>query len=283
MSAVKAAAAAARAAAEKFAAAAKKRAEAQRKLAEQRLKTMMTELDNKLRTFEAVVVASRGVSESEIEIDGGRSVMRVAEMRVATSAKMTDQIKNSIGSFIKLAQGGEEAKQGAVEGVEALLLTGIDALFGVSGGTAMEKQGFCVMFLNYAFVRVDYYMYSYNISAQKYGHETNSSGMCYLSDLAVLKLEELKSSEIDFLISQSIKTSDTEQRVKNLTALKIQLAESRVLSRMLRNATATDLTAILRATKEYMKTQAEIKKIFDQLPTFKANPAASSVPAVDTA
>lgn len=249
--------------------ASQKKAEEERKKAEQRIQTMLNTLDHKLKTFEAIVVSSRGASQSDTEIDGGRSVMRVSEMRVATSAGISDQIKNCIGSFIKLAQGGEDAKEAAVDGAEALLTTGIDALFGVSSGASMEKQGFMVMFLNYAFVRVDYYMFSYNISAMVYGHERNSSGMCYLTDLAVLKLDELKSSEVDFLISQSIKTHDPIQRVKNLTALKIQLAESRVLSRLLRDADSSNLSSILQATREYMSTQSEIKRIFDRLPTFK--------------
>lgn len=235
------------------------------------LDTLMTDLQNKLATFEAKVVASRGVAESETEIDGGRSVMRVSELRVATEAGIAEQIQNAIGSFIQLAQGGEKPKQAAVEGAEALLTSGIDALFGVSGGASMEKTGFIVMFMNYAFVRVDYFIYSYNISGSKFGAEKNTAGCCYLADLAVLKLEDLKASEIDFLISQSLKITNTMQRVGNLTALKIQLAESAVLSRLLRDSNAENLDAILAATTDYMQTQNEIAKIMKDLPDFIPN------------
>ncbi len=245
--------------------AAKKKAEE----AKTRIDTLMQDLQNKLHTFESRVKASRGPSESETEIDGGRSVMRVSEIRIATDAGVVPQLKNAIGSFIKLAQGGEPAKKAAVEGAESLLTTGLDALFGVANGASMEKQGFVVMFLNYAFVRVDYFIYTYNIGAEKFGAQANTAGCCYLADLAVLKLEELKTSEIDFLISQSLKSGDTMERVKKLTALKLQLGQSAVLSRLLKDAEADDLTAILNATKAYMKTQNEIAAIFKSMPNFE--------------
>lgn len=243
----------------------------EREKAERILATIMQDLQNKLNTFELRVKASRGPSESETEVDGGRSIMRVSEIRIATEAGVAPQIQNAIGSFIKLAQGGEKAKQAAVEGAESLICSGIDALFGVANGASMEKQGFVVMFLNYAFVRVDYYIYTYNVSAKKFGAQASEAGCCYLADLAVLKIEELKSSEIDFLISQSLKTENPMERVKKLTALKMQLGQSAVLGRLLKNADAQDLTSILAATKAYMITQNEIAAIFKTMPNFKEN------------
>jgi hypothetical protein len=179
--------------------------------------TLMTDLQTKLKTFETKVMSTRGPSQSNTKVDGGRSVMRVSEIRVSTNSGPNNEIKDAIGSFIQLAQGGTTAKEVAVEGAQSLLTNGIDALFGVSSGAAMQKQGFVVLFLNYAFVRVDYYIYSYCVSGAKWGAESSVSGACYLADLAVLNINDLSSSEIDFLISHSLKAKDSSERLSNLT------------------------------------------------------------------
>jgi len=248
---------------------AKEKAKEKNKEAKTELDTLMTDLSNKLKTFESKVKSSRGKDISTTEVDGGRSVMRVSEIRVSTGNGVNNEIKDAIGSFIKLAQGGEEAKDAAVEGAESLLCNGIDALFGVSKGTSMEKQGFMCMFLNFAFVRVDFYIYSYCVSGAQWGAKSSTSGSCYLADLAVLKLDSLSSSEIDFLISQSLKSKDMSERVNTLTALKLQLTQSAVLSRLLRDKDGNaDLEQVKEATEKYVQSQAEIKKIWKSMPPF---------------
>jgi len=230
--------------------------------------TLMADLSSKLSTFETMAISRRGPSESKTEVDGGRSVMRMSEIRVQTSDGPEKQMKEAIASFIQLAQGGDKAKTAAVEGAEKMLSSGIDALFGVSAGTAMEKQGFVVMFLNYAFVRVDYYVYSYRVSGKRGGAESGTAGFCYFADLAVLKMDEMNSSEIDFLISQSLKATDTTERIKNLTEIKIQMAQSAVLSRILSNPNAS-LKKIAEATTAYVNTSQKIQQSFKALPDFE--------------
>jgi len=252
--------------------------------AKEKLETIMKTLQIKLDTYETQVSNTRGPSESKTEIDGGRSIMRVTEMRVATGSGPDQQLKNAIGSFISIAQGGDESKKAAVEGAQALIQTGLDAVLGVTSGQSMEKTGFAVLFINYSFVRVDYFVYSYSLSAKKFGAEANEAGVCYLADLAVLKIEELSSSEIDFLISQSLKSDDTMERVKNLTMLKIQLAQSAVLGRLLKKGgdilagdlkdpynqdPSSTLDEILKATEAYVENQQQIAETFRQMPTFK--------------
>jgi len=239
--------------------------------ASRELQTLMTDLENKLATFEKKVINSRGqdADNSKTEVAGGRTVMRVSEMRASTSEGMDDQIKGAIGSFIQLAQGGEAAKTAAVDGAKNIITGSIDAIFGVSQGKSMEKVGFCVLFLNYAFVRVDYFIYSYNVSAAKFGAKVGVAGCCYLADLTVLKLESLHSSEIDFLVAQSLHIQDMNKRVMELTAIKMQLAQSAVLSRLLLDKEQTaDMQMIKRATEKYVQSQMEIKKLFQGMPDF---------------
>ena len=243
--------------------------EAKRLAAEKKteIDTLMAVLETKLKTFETMVTSTRGPSSSMTEVDGGRSVMRMSEIRVLTSDGPDKQMKAAISSFIQVAQGGTKAKEAAVVGAEKMLSSGIDALFGVAEGCAMEKQGFAVMFLNYAFVRVDYYVYSYRVSAKKSGGQSGTAGFCYFADLAVLKLEEMNSSEIDFLISQSLAIEDTNNRINRLTEIKIQMAQSAVLSRILSDKGAK-LEDIAKATQQYVSTAARIQKSFTALPDY---------------
>jgi len=244
--------------------------EAATKLAKEKkteVETLMAVLTTKLNTFETIVTSTRGPSSSKTEVDGGRSVMRMSEIRVQTSDGPDQQMKAAISSFIQVAQGGDKAKKAAVDGAQKMLSSGIDALFGVAAGYAMEKQGFAVMFLNYAFVRVDYYVYSYCVSAKKNFGQAGTSGFCYFADLAVLKLGDLNSSEIDFLISQSLAIEDTNERINRLTEIKIQMAQSAVLSRILSDSNA-NLDKIAEATEKYVATSARIQASFKKLPDY---------------
>jgi hypothetical protein len=265
--------AAANAAEEAAAAAMKSAAKAQEKakeLADQKkteVDTLMAVLETKLKTFELMVLSHRGDSESTTEVDGGRTVMRMSAMRIQTDDGPEQQMKAAIASFIQVAQGGNKAKEAAVVGAEKMLSSGIDALFGVAEGSAMEKQGFAVMFLNYAFVRVDYYVYSYRVSAKKGGGQSGTAGFCYFADLAVLKLGDMNSSEIDFLISQSLAIEDTSERINRLTEIKIQMAQSAVLSRILSDS-QSNLGKIAKATQAYVTTAAKIQKSFKALPDY---------------
>lgn len=53
-------------------------------------------------------------------------------------------------------------------------------------------------------MQVDYFLYSYSVSAKKWGEEANRAGICYMADLAVLDLADLKPSEVDYLVSQAL-------------------------------------------------------------------------------
>eukprot|EP01083_Nonionella_stella_P061138 159395_1 len=128
----------------------------------------------------------------------------MSQIRVNDGTGVDSQITTAVGDFFEAAQGGDAGKQAAVDGAKNLILAGIDAIFGASKGQGMEKKGFVVLFLNYAFVRVDYLVYSYNASGKSWGEESTTAGACYVCDLAVLDTAtDLKPSEMDYLISQS--------------------------------------------------------------------------------
>ena len=131
------------------------------------LQQLMKVLNSKVEQFMAEVISNRGKAISDQEVNGGRSVVRQSEVRVSSSDAPSKQIKDAIGSFFDAAQGGNKGRSAVVNGAAQLVSAGIDAIFGVSAGQGMEKRGFTVLFINFAFVRVDYYVYSYCVSGTK--------------------------------------------------------------------------------------------------------------------
>jgi hypothetical protein len=232
------------------------------------LDMMLKVLENKRDEFLARVQLTRGEGKSNIEVQGGRSIMRTSEVRVATSSGPQEQMKAALNSFFECAQGGDKAKGAAIDGAQKLLGAGLDSLFGVSAGSAMEKNGFVVLFLNYAFVRVDYLVYTFCASGTKWGAEKSTSGACYVADLAVLDAKDLAPSEIDYLLAQSLKGSDTNEFMAILQT-KIMLCESAVLSRMLTKESIT-LQEIEAVVKAIVKTQALVVKEFAALKDYAA-------------
>jgi hypothetical protein len=241
-------------------------ADAEQKEAKKELDMMLRVLENKRNEFLARVQLTRGEGGSKIEVQGGRSIMRTSEVRVATAAGPQEQMKEALNTFFECAQGGDTAKQAAIEGAQKLLGAGIDSLFGVSEGSAMEKTGFVVLFLNYAFVRVDYLVYTFCASGVKWGAEKSNSGACYVADLAVLDTADLSPSEIDYLLAQSLKGGDDNEFLAILQT-KIMLCESAVLSRMLTKERIT-LPEIEEVVQAIVKTQALVVKEFATLRDF---------------
>lgn len=236
------------------------------------LDTLVAALQNRLDAFELEVQAKRGneAAENPGEVQGGRSVSRISEIRVSDGAGIDDQITGAIENFFQAATnsiGGDDngAKQSAVDGAKNLISAGLNALFGPSAGQSVTKRSFIVLFLNNAFCRIDYYAYSYNVSAKIWGAEANSSGVCYIADLSVLKTDLLTPNEIDYLLSQALSVSNAE--FDKLNRLKIALIESAILSRALQNESLTfpDLQEI---AEELVKSQKAINEAFQSMDTY---------------
>lgn len=229
-------------------------------------------LEAKVNEFVARVRLERAGAESLTEVSGGRTVSRMSQIRVSDGTGVDAQITNAIGDFFEAAQGGDVGKQAAVDGAKNLVMAGIDAIFGASKGQGIEKKGFVVLFLNYAFVRVDYLVYSYNASGKSWGEQSTTAGACYVCDLAVLdSATDLKTSEIDYLLSQSLDITPPNDGDGNNTVfemimeLKILLTESAILSRMLNKPDLT-FDQLGAATESLTKVNLQIKNVFAALP-----------------
>lgn len=220
-------------------------------------------LENKLEALELIMTEKRGRDKiDDKEVTGGRSVIRIKQINVSDGNGVSEQLTKGIENFFAAASNGieddqEGAKKCAIEGAKNLVSAGLDALFGVSNGQGLQRQSFVVMFLNNAFVRVDYFIYSYSVSAKQWGAEANQSGTCYIADLAVLKTSSLEVEEIDFLLTQALAINNGE--FDELNRLKIALIQSSILSRALE---APDLD--FKQLTEIAKSLAESRKDIDE-------------------
>lgn len=166
---------------------------------EQEVDQMMMVLGNKLEAMENGIKAARGTASEvkDIEVAGGGTIMRVSQIRVATSTAPDQQILDGLNDFFSAAENGVEgengnAKHAAIKGAQKLLVSGINALMGVENGQSMEQDKFIILFLNNAFVRVDYRIYSYSIS----GNISVQFGEFTIIELIVLPSMQPKHGEL---------------------------------------------------------------------------------------
>lgn len=228
------------------------------------LAQLMKVLDTKRGQFFAELLLKRGSTVNEKEVSGGRSVVRQSAMRVATQESVMKQIKGAIGSFFKAAQGGNNGRKAIIDGATEMVGGAIDAIFGVSQGSGMEKRGFTVLFLNFAFVRTDYFVYSYCVSGSEWGMTNSVSGSVQVTDMAVLDPATLSPMEIDYLIAQNLTFEPhPENKVleskefETMMQIKVMLATSTILTRIIQDE-KTDFET-LRITMD------QIRQIMDAL------------------
>ena len=169
-----------------------------------KMRNMIGVLMTKRDQYLAEIAATRGSGRNLLaEVAGGRTVARHSEIRVKQSSGFDEAISSAIGDFIDCASGGADVKAKAVSGAKKLITSGLAHIFGASEGQTMEERKFICMFMNYAFVRVDFCVYTYCASGKKWGMVESISGACFVTDTAVLNAHELTSSEQDFLLAQS--------------------------------------------------------------------------------
>jgi hypothetical protein len=250
------------------------------------IQDLISILEAKVNEFVARTRLERAGEDNLTEVSGGRTVSRMSQIRVSDGTGVDVQITNAIGDFFEAAQGGDGGKKAAVEGAKNLIIGGLNAIFGSQKGQGVEKTGFVVLFLNFAFVRVDYFAYSYNASGSSWGETSTTAGACYVCDLAVLDPStDLKNSEIDYLISQSLNvvpTADGESVFEQIMELKILLTESAILSRLL-DKPDLSFDDLGDATDALAKANDKIKDVFKGLPPFQKvveHPSDSSHPDV---
>lgn len=235
---------------------------------------LLTVLQNRRNAMLSQDRLARGSAQtlSATEVAGGRTVMRTSSIRVAKGTSLDDELTGAITDFFNSAQGAisgdkQSAKHSAVNGAKRLLMGGLSTLLGVSSGQSQEQQSFVVLFMNNAFVRVDYYAYSFSVSASKFGVEAKQSGACYVADMAVLDPQTLTPSEIDFLLSQAFDVHDED--VSYVDTIKMNLVESAVLSRMMSDPliSFSDLSKI---AKSLASTHASIESAYKSMKVSEA-------------
>lgn len=204
------------------------------------LGSVMNLLRNKLHAMRLEIKAERGSSgdANTSAVSGGRTIQQISVIRCAAGTHVDSEISNAMDHFFDAAQGAVAGKDdkttgaSAVEGAKSLVKAGLSALFGVKNGQSMERSSFVCLYLNNAFVRVDYKAYSYNASGKKWGAESTECGACYVADLSVLDMATMSAGEIDFLVSQAFAFRGP-AGIDSLQAFKLMLVQNGILSRMI--------------------------------------------------
>jgi len=227
-----------------------------------------TALENKLEAMLLEIEMARGAAETvkNKEVAGGRTAMRVSEIRSSVDSGVQQEIMDGIADFLSMAT-GEDPAQAAVAGVKKTLNAGVNALLGAKRGQSKSKRSFVCLFLGNAFVRIDYIMYAYSVSAKKWGVEKGEQGFCYVADLAVLNHEDITPEEASYFISQSFEASNAEE-AKYIAEMMFNIALLQRLNRVLadKNAKMSDLVETM---EQYKLVEAEISKLSAELPKFK--------------
>ena len=225
-------------------------------------------LENKLEVMRLEIEATRGSAEAvkKKEVAGGRTAMRVAEIRSSTESGVDQQIMDGIADFLSMATGAAPA-QAAVAGVKKTLNAGVNALLGAQRGQSKSKRSFVCLFIGNAFVRIDYYMYSYSVSAKKWGVDKGEGGLCYVADLAVLNHKDINPEEASYFISQSFDTSDPNES-KIIAEMMFNIALLQRLQQTLAQEGA-NMEDLVETMKQYNEAEAAIGNISAQLPKYQ--------------
>lgn len=234
------------------------------------LDALISILENKLEAFQLQVAAKRGLRTAtglDKEVVGGRTISRISDITVATSSGVAADLTTAINKFFEAATNetngdSQGAKQSAIDGAQGLLTAGLDAIFGASSGQGKTKKSFVVLFLNNAFVRVDYFVYAFTVTGKKWGAEANKSGCCYLADIAVLDIKQLQPQEIDYLLSAALQIQPDEFQI--LAELKFELIQSAILGKALADQTL-DFERLPQLAESYAKSQQKIDEVFSKL------------------
>ena len=225
-------------------------------------------LETKLEVMQLEISATRGAAQSVKmnEVAGGRTAMRVSEIRSSITSGVDQEIMDGIGDFLSIATGADPAKA-AVKGVKKTLSAGVSALLGAQSGQSKSKRSFVCLFLGNAFVRIDYYLYSYSVSARKWGVEKGDAGFVYVADLAVLNHTDITPEEASYFISQSFDTADPDE-AKLIADMMINIALLQRLQATLTREGAK-MSDLLETLKQYNLVEAEISKLSAGLPKYE--------------
>lgn len=113
---------------------------------------MIQVLRNKRDAMLSEIKNARGTADGvkSSEVAGGRTIMRVSQLRVSAGTDIDVDITNALSDFFSAAQDGIDgddnaAKHSAVTGAKGLLTAGLKTLMGVKNGQSEEKGDFVVL------------------------------------------------------------------------------------------------------------------------------------------
>ena len=136
-------------------------AKAEKDAAKQSIAALEEMANQKMESYILRAQAARGSDpkDKEKEIGGGRTFIRVEQRRVATSDGLDGQITTAVDDFFAsagLASKGNNsaAKTTAINGASKLEKAALESIVGASPGTSAETDGFEVLFVKGAFIRV---------------------------------------------------------------------------------------------------------------------------------
>jgi len=201
--------------------------------------------DQKLESFILRAQAARGSKPTynDKEIGGGRSFIRVAQKRVATSTTLDADVTAGVDDFFVsagLASAGDksDAKITAINGASKLAKAALKSIVGAASGASAETVGFEVLFVKGAFIRVDYFLYHYNVSGQAWFKATQDSLYVTCMDSSVLDATTLKPAERAFLIARAIDYTDGSPFDK-VEGIEADLAKLALFSKLIDTLSAT--------------------------------------------
>jgi len=190
-------------------------AEAKAEEARQCVAALEEMAEKKLESYRLRANAARGSkpTNNDKEIGGGRTFIRVEQKRVTTTDGLDAEITAAVDDFFVsagLASAGDQsgAKVTAINGASKLAKAALQSIFGASSGSSAETAGFEVLFVKGAFIRVDYYLYHYNVSGSDLAVSKVNSLYVTLMDCSVLDATTLKPAERTFLIARAIDYTD---------------------------------------------------------------------------
>ena len=197
-------------------------------------------LEAKLEVFENKIQLLRGQSgeKNDSQVAGGRTVQQIKQLRAVSEEGIDKQVLAGVNEFFTSASAavdnndeGKTAKHAAIHGAKNMLIGVLNGLLGAAAGTSSETSSFCVLFLNNAFVRIDYFFYYFNVTGTAYGYTAARHGFCSFLELRVLEMKNLKLDEINFFLTQSF--AENEQDLRTLQAFRFELARLYTFSKLL--------------------------------------------------
>ena len=105
--------------------------------------------------------------------------------------------------------------KGFLEGIKSLVNAGLRKLLENASPGEKEDSGFCVVYSNNSLLRVDYYMYKYDLTSTGVVKEM-SNGFLYFAQIGVLDLEKVNPQVLLYELTKSVGTDNFAGMTKQL-------------------------------------------------------------------